>query len=362
MHIQELDTPALLVDRSRLERNIRAMMDLAVQNGKKLRPHIKTHKCVEIMKLQVAAGANGITAAKVSEAEVMVNGGAQDVFIANQVIGDFKAERLAQLARRAVISAAVDTRFGVTFAARAARKMNVSLALMIEVDTGLGRAGVRSVDEAVSLARAIIDEPGVTVGGVFTHEGHLYRAMNDGQRERAAAAVAETIRRAGDAVAAEVGRAVTVSVGSTPGANLMALQAGITEMRPGVYVLGDRMQCSLGRAESDCALSVLSTVTSVTSDGKFVIDAGIKTLASDRPFEDGTYGSILGNKQWQFIQASEEHGVVMHHGDSVPAPGDRIRIVPNHACTCVNMHNFIYLVDGERVLERWSVDARGCIN
>ncbi len=361
MYVDDLDTPVLLVDRSRLDANIREMAGLAAGHGKRLRPHIKTHKCVEIMKLQLAAGAVGIAAAKVSEAVVMVNGGARDVFIANQIIGEAKARQLAALATRAVVSVGVDTSEGVGFAARAAQEQGVSLTLVIEVDTRLGRAGVRTATEAAELARSINAEPNLRVGGVFTHEGHLYRAMTSDQRRRAADAAAEVIRRVGAVVADVVGSPITISVGSTPGAELMAEQAGITEMRPGVYVFSDRMQQRLGRNPGSCALSVLATVTSVTSDGKCVVDAGVKSLASDRLVDDASYGDILDRPNWQFVMASEEHGIILHHGEQVPRPGDKIRIVPNHACTCVNMHSYLHIVENNEVVDRWCVDARGRI-
>ncbi len=361
MHISELETPALLVDKRRLDANIQEMADLTSSHGKRLRPHIKTHKCVELMRLQLGAGAVGITAAKVSEAEVMVNGGASDVFIANQVIGDTKASRLASLARRASISLGVDTVAGVQFAARAAREHDVNLGVMIEVDTGLGRAGVRTINEATELVRCLLAEPSLHVLGVFTHEGHLYRYVSIDERRHAADAAAELIREAGAVVANELGAAIAVSVGSTPGAELMASQPGLTEMRPGVYVFGDRMQCRLGREPLTCALSVLATVTSVTTDGRFVIDAGLKSLASDRLPDDSSYGEIEARPRWQFVMASEEHGVIVHGGEQVPNPGDKVRIVPNHACTCVNMHRHLHLVIGDEVVDRWSIDAQGCI-
>ena len=358
MTLNDLDTPTLLVDLDILEANIERMAGVARAGGKRLRPHTKTHKTPEIARMQAAAGASGFTAAKLGEAEVLADAGIDDIFIANQIVGPLKIARLISLAERARIIVAIDSIEAAAPLADAAERRGIRLAVRIEIDTGLGRAGVRSTAEALALAEYVAGRAGLDIEGIFTHEGHLYRAENPADPARAAAEqmrnVARDLRAAGIALA-------TVSMGSTPGAPLTAREPGIDELRPGVYVFNDRTQLRLGASPESCALTVMATVTSIRSDGRVIVDAGTKSLASDCPFEDRSFGIVLKRPELQFVGASEEHGHLQISDEGSIHVGDRVRIVPNHACTCVNMHDTITAHRGDTVEAVWAVAGRGRI-
>jgi len=358
MTILDLDTPVLLVDLDILDRNIARMAAVASAGGKGLRPHTKTHKTPEIARMQVAAGARGLTVAKLGEAEVLTDAGLEDLFIANQIVGPLKIDRLMKLTERAKITAAIDSMEGAAPISEAATMRGVRVRAMIEVDTGLGRAGVRSEAEALALARFAAESSGIELAGIFTHEGHLYKSSDP---VSTASAVAEQMRHLADTMRRAGLPCEVISVGSTPGAPLMANEPGLTELRPGVYVFNDRSQVRLGAPRENCALTVLATVTSVRSDGKIIVDAGTKSLASDCPFEDRSFGEILDHPELRFVGASEEHGHLLSEGKPPVRVGDRVRILPNHACTCVNMHNTMTAFRGESVEAVWTIAARGKI-
>ena len=358
--IHDLDTPALLVDADKLERNIQYAAEIARAGGKRFRPHTKTHKTAEIARMQLAAGATGLTVAKLGEAEVFADAGMDDFFIANEIVGRIKLERLAELAKRCQLRVGADSIDVVQGYADVTRAAGIVLDVMIEVDTGLGRAGTRSIAETVDIARKIESEPSLRLRGIFTHEGHLYQVAAE---ERAAAvgkviAILESHKQAVETAGIGVD---VISVGSTPGQELMGQQALPTELRPGNSVFYDRMQVRNGRGLDDCALTVLATVVSVRNDGRVLIDAGTKTLAGDR-LPDGSYGEIIGRSDLQFVGASEEHGHLQADGGNPGLRvGDKVQVVPNHACTCVNLHETMQIVRGESVLEAWRIIGRGKI-
>ena len=355
--IRDLDTPALLVDLDRVEANLSRMATLVREGGKTLRPHTKTHKTPEIARMQLRQGAVGLTVAKLGEAETLADAGFDDIFIANQVVGATKIERLLSLLKRATLRAGVDSREVAEPIGDAAKALGMRVPMMIEVDTGLGRAGVRSEDEALALGAFVHGHPGLTLLGIFAHEGHLY--PQEGRAEASAKSMASmrSIQEkfGGSGLPCEV-----VSVGSTPGSLYAAKEPGITEMRPGVYVFNDRTQVSCGVVTLDeCALTVLSTVISVRPDGRVLIDAGTKTLAGDLLKKDGTCGELLEYPEFKFINFNEEHGYLQASGGSSPKVGDKVRIVPNHACTCVNLHESLFAFRGERVEAEWRIAGRG---
>ena len=358
-NFRDLDTPTLLVDLDRLENNLCRMATLVREGGKTLRPHTKTHKTPEIAQLQIQHGAVGLTVAKLGEAETLADAGFDDIFIANQLVGAIKVERLLSLLKRAKIQVGVDSREVAEPIGEAAKAAGLRVPMLIEVDTGLGRAGVRSLEEGLELAAYIDAHSGLSLLGVFAHEGHLY---TEAGRAEASAESMERMRL----TASEFGRAglpcEVVSVGSTPGSPYAAKESGITEMRPGVYVFNDRTQVSCGVSTLEqCALTVLATVISVRSDGRILVDAGTKTLAGDLLKKDGTCGQLLEYPHIAFVNFNEEHGYLQASGTIVPKVGEKVRIVPNHACTCVNLHETLTAFRGETVEAIWRIAGRGKI-
>jgi len=357
--IEDLSTPAVLVDLDVLERNIARMAARAREARVRLRPHAKTHKCPEIARLQRAAGAWGLSLAKVGEAEVFAEAGFDDLFVAFPVVGEDKGRRLLSLAERVRLAVGVDSVEGARTLARPFREAGRSLDVLLKIDVGYGRVGVVP-ERAVEVAGQVATLPGVHIRGVFTHAGHGYLAESRAavdeiarlEGERLTAAAAE-LRAAGLAVE-------EVSVGSTPTAAHAMRVAGVTECRPGNYVFHDASQVALGTCGlDDCALTVVATVVSVPAPDRAVVDAGSKTLSSDplRP-RPGGYGQLLGHSS-RVEKLSEEHGVVAVAEGEVFRVGERVRILPNHACVVVNLHDCLAAVSGDRVEAILPVAARG---
>lgn len=359
--IDELATPAILIDCDVLEANIARQAGRALEAGVKLRPHAKTHKSPQIARMQLKAGAAGISLAKTSEAEVFAREGFDDIFLAYPVVGRGKPERLLALSDQIRLAVGVDSAEGAealsaVFAA-AGRRLDVS----IKIDCGYHRVGVLP-ENALALATRIADLPGLRLRGVFTHGGHAYAA----ESAEGLAAVAEEEGEAVARVARELSKAglpvEEVSVGSTPSARLVMKAPGVTECRPGNYVFHDGSQVALATcAVSDCAMTVLATVVSVPAPGRAVVDAGSKTLSSDtlRPRGNG-HGLVLGTGS-RIEKLSEEHGIIRVEAGDRFQVGQRVRILPNHACVISNLHDRLYGVRQGFVATEFAVAARGRI-
>ena len=361
MQIEELDTPAVLIDLDVLEGNVRRMAERAAACGVALRPHGKTHKLIEVARLQRDAGARGMTLAKLGEAEAFAAAGFDDIFVAYPVVGALKARRALALARRVRLAVGVDSPEGALTLSAVFAEGGNSLDVLLKVDVGYHRVGVPP-EHALETAIRIAELPGLRLRGIFTHAGQGYAAETPtavqaaGHVEGATLAqTAEELRRAGLAI--EV-----VSVGSTPTAPHAMGMAGVTECRPGNYVYHDASQVSLGTCGlEDCALTVLATVVSTPAPERAVLDAGSKTLSSDplRPVAGG-HGWILGTRS-RLSALSEEHGwVSVAPGDELRV-GQRVRVLPNHACVVANLHDRLMGVRAGRVETFFDVAARGCV-
>ena len=355
----DVETPAVLVDLDVAERNVTAMAGQARVHHTRLRPHAKTHKLIEIARLQMESGAVGLTVAKTGEAEVFAAAGFDDLFVAYPVVGEDKARRLLGLGPTVRLAVGADSVEGARTLGRVFAAAGRRLDVLLKIDTGLHRVGVLPPD-APDLAVAVAAEPGLRVRGIFTHAGHAY----SGETLEAVAAVG---RSEGDQMAAVAlairARGVPldeVSVGSTPSAVHAMARRGVTECRPGNYVYHDASQVSLGICTlAQCALTVLATVVSVPAPERAVMDAGSKTLSSDplRP-RPGGHGFILGRES-RVASLSEEHGVIgVASGESFRV-GERIRVLPNHSCVVSNLHDTVLGVRGEQVQGELLVAARG---
>ena len=391
MIIDDLDTPCLLVERERLERNLRRMQEKADAGGARLRPHVKTHKSPWIARRQAEGGAEGITVATPGEAEAFFAEGFADIRVAYAVVGDGKHARLFQLMEEgAGVSFCVDTEAGAEAAARFYAERSHTADVLLEIDVGHGRCGVphSQPDRTEALARQVQDAAGLRLAGLLTHAGQSYHGPQDGEtpddalrrtareeRERILS-VAARLKEAGLAQPASGNRQFEISIGSTPSltyfeASENAAGFSVTEVRPGNYVFYDAMQVALGAAAlEDCALTALATVTSKRRAGggteRLYLDAGKKVLTTDTGWGTDGYGTLLYNaaamRPWphaHVARLSEEHAWVEVPGGAPFGVGDRLRLVPNHACVAVATQPSLYLVDGEEVVETLPVAARG---
>ena len=357
--LDDLDTPTVLVDLDRLDANIAAMAAKAQGKGVALRPHIKTHKARAIARRQLERGASGLSTAKLDEATAMAPLGCS-VFVAYPIVTPMKSRRAADLGGETDLIVGVDHLGAARVLGAAARDAGRVLPVRIEIDSGLGRCGVPAED-AGELAAALRGVSGLEVEGVFTHAGHAYRATGRADVEQAAVQEVAAIREAGARVACALGREVTTSIGSTPTALVDVDLDGVAEIRPGNYVFLDRTQVVLGVAGLDrCALTVLVTVVSTTG-GRAVIDAGSKVFGLDQ----GAHGqrALAGfgldvERDMVVDWLSEEHGVIEAAGARL-APGDRLRLVPNHACVVANLARSLVGMRGEHVVEEIGIDAPG---
>jgi D-serine deaminase-like pyridoxal phosphate-dependent protein len=361
----ELDTPSVIVDLALLERNIQEMADVARAAGVALRPHIKTHKTPLIAQMQIAAGATGVTCAKLGEAEAMADAGITDLFICYPLVTAVKALRLAALARRpgVTVSTIVDSPAGVAALSAVFAGEATPLEVLVKVDTGLGRVGIAAGEPAVALARQVAAAPGLRFGGICAHEGSSYTFPDPTERAARTGAAVETLVGTARTLAAAGLPCARVSAGSTPGAVAAAGVPGITELRPGNYVFYDSMQVGLGVVPLErCALRVLVTVVSHAARDRAVIDAGSKTLTSDRGVHGAatatSHGTIVEKPDIVIGGLSEEHGWLrLDPNGSDVAIGEHLTIVPVHACPVANLVDHLVIVRDGAVVDRWPVTA-----
>ena len=359
--IEDLPTPSVLVDLDVLEANVRAMQDRANAAGLKLRPHAKTHKSPEVGRLQLSAGASGLTLAKTSEAEVFAALGFEDIFLGYPIFGADKARRLLALADRMRLTVGVDSVEGAKSLGDVFHAAGRRLPVRLKIDCGYHRVGV-APEDAVEMAKRIAGLPGIAFAGVFTHGGQGYSALTPEDLAEAGHLEGRVVAAAADAIRAAGLPVGDVSLGSTPTARAGMSQRGVTETRPGTYVYNDFSQVSLGSCRlEDCAMTVVATVVSSPAPDRAVVDAGSKTLSNDplRPEGPG-HGAILGRRS-RLARLSEEHGVIGVEPGEAFAVGERVRILPNHACIVSNLHDSLVAVRKGRVEGRITVAARGCV-
>jgi D-serine deaminase-like pyridoxal phosphate-dependent protein len=355
--IETLDTPSLVVDLGRLEGNIARWAAYAKDAGVKLRPHGKTHKCVEIARRQLAAGAVGLTLAKIGEAEVMARAGVEDIFLAYEVVGGPKLPRLLELARTIRMRVGVDSMDVAAPLADAAASAGVTVDVMIEVDTGLGRCGVAPGEPLLALAKAVARSRGLRLAGIFTYRGYRPDLEAAGREEgEIMVREAERLRAAGFTID-------EVSVGSTPTGRPAARVPGVTEVRPGTYVFNDAMQVRWGSAKpEECALVVVCRVISRPSRDVAVLDAGSKVLTAERgPYSSrgDSHGVLRGYPDCQIDRLWEEHGRVQLTEEARRLRvGDFVEIIPSHVCPTVNLARRLVCVRDGRVEATWDVAAR----
>ncbi|MBS3943666.1 MAG: alanine racemase [Dethiobacter sp.] len=358
-------TPALIIDVARVENNIRKMEQIAKQNRCNLRPHIKTHKISELAKMQLDAGAVGITCAKLSEAEVMADAGINDIFIAYPLIDKEKIEQAIKLGKKIRLILGVDSFEGADMISRVARSQDVAAEVRIEIDTGLKRTGI-SGNDAMELTKYISNLPGLNLTGIYTYRGLMLDAKPTDDREAAGRQEGELLVYFAEKLKKEGIEIEEISVGSTPTAEFAAKVGGVTEIRPGTYIFNDMMQVNIKSASiDDCAAMVLVNVISTPSDNIAVIDGGSKTFSTDAktevfPYFLKGYGKIVGYEDLILDCMWEEHGVISSsNGKTNLKIGQKLMVIPNHICTTVNLHDYVYFTGLDSSSRKVRIEARG---
>lgn len=361
MNVFDLDTPALVIDMDRVETNIAEMAVRSREAGVRLRPHTKTHKMPEIARLQIDAGASGITCAKVGEAEVMVSAGFTDILIAYPIYGPAKLARLQALRDRARILVCLDS----VEVARGLGELGVAsgdpIEVYVEVDTGHHRMGRAPGKSTVELVTQLAEIRGITILGLLTHAGHAYAAPALADRDAVVATEVNDLLTTRQ-LCAEAGIVFSeISVGSTPSARSELTRQGVTEVRPGTYVFNDTSMMNLGVATVDtCAAHILATVVGRPTPERFIIDAGTKCFTSDGVGRPG-WIQVVGRDDLTMQFLTEEHGVGtidLSQGNALSI-GDKLRLIPSHICPVVNLFDSVYVTRQDEVIEEFVVAGRG---
>lgn len=357
--IAQIQTPAPLVEVSRVKRNLDRMADYARLHKLQLRPHVKTHKTTVIGAAQMRRGAVGLTCATPREMEIM-SSVASDLLLAHPPLG-LKVDRLLMLPRSVSIVTALDSAAAIDWVANAAAGASRTIRVYIELDVGMHRVGVTTAKEAVELAERVAGESSLKYAGICFYPGHI-RATPD-QQGAEITALNNVLGEVVSALAQAGLKPPTVSGGSTPTAWRTHEMPLVTEFRPGTYVFNDRTTAAVGAcAWDDCAFTVLATVVSTSVPGQAVVDAGSKALGREpmRGVNGEGFGALMGHEDVLVSAMSEEHGILdLSRTDWRPRVGDTVRIVPNHVCIVVHLNDVLYAVDGDRVTGVWPVAARG---
>lgn len=363
-NMRDIDTPALLVDYTVMQKNILEMQGKARKANVNLRPHTKTHRTPALALMQVEAGAEGITVAKVGEAEVMAERGLDDIFIANEIFGKQKMKRLKELAGKIRVSVGVDNEEQVLALSEVFTGEKRPIEVLIEIETGEKRSGVIPGVKLVQLAKFIKGTDNVKLKGIFSHEGHTYGATTRDEcvdmfrkSQEDTLYAAKLIRDAG--IDVEV-----ISIGATPSIMLGEILPGITEIRPGTYILMDAAQGHAIGDYSRCAATILATVVSKPTSERIVLDAGVKALTAftrDKGicYTPG-YGLVKDSADLRLSKLYDEHGLINNREANKKLKiGDKVEIIPNHICPTCNLYDKMYLIKDGFVLEELPILCRG---
>jgi len=347
--IQDIDTPAVIVDLKIVKENINAYQKYCNDVGITLRPHIKTHKIPALAKLQVKAGAVGITAQKISEAEAIISeGGIDDVLITYNIIGEKKLRALLDLAKRVKVSVVADSSFCVKGLSKTFKGAGEPISVLVECDTGANRCGVTSPHLACELAELINRSPGLIFGGLMT-----YPPTSQAQK------INSFLSNAKKLIEAKNIAVNTISIGGSPDMWKVQDIPVATEYRIGTYIFNDRSLvekeiCS----EDQVALTVLATVVSTPTKNRAIIDAGSKVLTTDL-FGMKDHGRIVNFPDLRIVQLTEEHGTIVSDQDTNLEIGQKILIIPNHACVVTNMLDEVTVITAERNVGNMKIIGRG---
>ena len=362
-----IETPKVIIDYNIIKNNINKMQEIVSSNSCSLRPHVKTHKIPDIAKMQIDAGAVGISVAKIGEAEIMVNAGIEDIFIAYPILGEHKIKRLLKLNRKIRLIVGVENLYALNQLNKYAKEDNQTLELRVEIDTGMGRSGVEYA-KAESFFNQTTNFSNIKITGIFTFKGLIYKGEVTRDAEKAGFEESNMMVDLANRLRKNCFNIKDISVGSTPTAKYACMVDGVTEVRPGTYVFNDQMLVNLKVCEEkDCAARVLSTIKKKKKLGKAIIDGGSKTFSTDAPMDKFPYflkgyGKIVGHDNITLSGLSEEHGTLMiEHDDGKLSVGDTVSVIPNHVCTTINLHNELAFSQNNEIYDKKPVSARGMV-
>src|SRR2546421_2230993 len=359
--VEEIDTPALVVDLDALDRNIAKMAEFSRAAGVRVRPHAKTHKSPAIALRQIAHGAVGQCVQKVGEAEVLVRGGVKDVLVSNQVVGERKLRRLAALAKDATIALCFDSAEQVDAASCIAQDFAVELGALVEIEVGMERCGIAPGKDAAALARRIADAPGLKFRGLQAYHGRAQHLPTQQQRAQAIASAIDAVRETLEALAADNLNCEIIG-GAGTGTFAFEAQSGVyNELQVGSYVFMDTDYARIGDKDGgrytafEHSLFVLATVISTPTADRAIVDAGLKSLSGEK-------GSpwVHGREDVQLTNMSDEHGKLVLGPKAKPLKlGEKVWLIPGHCDPTVNLHDWYVGVRNRRVEVLWPISARG---
>lgn len=354
-------TPAVVIELDIAEKNVRDMVAGLARYGIAHRPHTKVHRSSELAKLQLKLGAKGITCAKIGEAEVMAGSGIDDILIAFPVIGDDKLKRYGELSRKCTLRSIVNSIPGAEGLSALGESLGRKLEVLIEVDGGVNRGGVPPMEGALAFARSIAGLRGIRIVGLLYYPGLIYNEVTDEGLEKVAKQGRDHLTETAKLLEKDGFSMSILSGGNTPSAKLPHCLEGITEARSGNYIFNDCAQLYAGRVRpEDCALRVISTVVCRPDEHSAIIDAGTKALTSDSyPAYANRHGYIVGHGDVLLYRLNEEHGFLKSEGRMPFEIGDKIAIIPNHACVITNLVEEAYGVRNGAPERMIRIDARG---
>jgi D-serine deaminase-like pyridoxal phosphate-dependent protein len=358
--LEELPTPALVIDSVVARNNIRRLAEYAAKHRIGIRPHTKTHKNRVIAKLQIEAGAIGLTVAKVGEAEQLQTE-TNDLLMAYPAVDRARCQRLAELAKTKTIRVIAESVTGIEALASAAKSAGSTIGVLVEMDVGMGRTGVATAQDSLALAQLISRTKSLRLDGILCYPGHIWNPV--AEQAAALAAVSAKLQEAIELWRQNGLEAKIVSGGSTPTALRSHLVPQLTEIRSGTYVFNDMNTFRGGFCDlADCAARIYCTVVSTTVKDQIVLDGGTKTFTSDIciPARDSGNGYVVEYPDAKITALSEEHGQVnVARCEKRPKVGERVSIIPNHICPCVNLQDAIWWREADGSLQKVTVDARG---
>lgn len=364
---QKIDTPALLIDQDIMIKNIKDMQKKADRLGLNLRPHTKTHKMPELAKLQIQEGAGGIAVAKVGEAEVMASEGVNDIFIANEIVGESKIKRIRKLKEKNNISLGVDNTYHVKQLEEAFKEQNMLIDVLVEIEVGELRSGIVTEEKFIELIKLIKNSDHVNLKGIFSHDGHSYGGNSTAEiKEIFMQSQKDTLKY--KKIAEELNSPIdVVSIGSTPSFMFdFEVLKGITEIRIGTYIFMDVIQGNIIGDYSKCAASILTTIISKPTKERVVTDSGAKALTmqgrNSGLGKTKGIGLVKGSESFYIEKVYDEHGVINNAEFNTSVNiGDKIEIIPNHICPVVNLYDKGYLVSQGKIIQELTISARGKI-